>query len=92
MQSKQVTIESDALLVVNAIHKNVHNQLEVGNILADCRRALNASCNVQVVFVKKPANRAAHLMARVPCQLNGYNVFRSPPSSLLEAILYDSSG
>lgn len=73
MSSQQIIIESNALLVVNFINKSIHNQLEVGNIMDACRSVLSERNNVLLVFIRRPANRAAHLMARVPCSLNGYN-------------------
>ncbi|XP_074322969.1 uncharacterized protein LOC141659929 [Apium graveolens] len=65
-------------------------QLEVGTILESCKAGLMEKNNVKVGHVKNLANRAAHQMARIPCSLNSYKVFESPPNSLLEIIVSDS--
>lgn len=85
-----VTVESDSLMVVNALHKKQMNHLEVGHVLEACRVVLSSRNNLNVVHVKKLANKAAHVMARLPCSLNSYNVYESPPLSVLETIVYDS--
>lgn len=64
----------DALLVVNALQKNIHYQLEVGSILEACRTELWKSSSIGIIHAKKPVNKAAHLMARVSCSLNGCNI------------------
>ena len=83
MQEKELTIESDSPLVVSAIYKSVVYKLEVGHILDECRASLEATRNISLRFIRRQANKAAHLMARVPCSLYCYNVFVSPPVSRL---------
>lgn len=73
-----MTIETDSLLMVNAIQKNIMYQLEVGTVIEACRTAFRER-SIAIVHVKNLANNATHLMTRVPCLLNSYNVFESPP-------------
>lgn len=90
MSSQNIVIESDALLVVNALKNNLIYQLEVGSTLEACQTKLREHSSIKIKHIKKLANRAAHIMARVSCTLNGCNVFRSLPKCLLETILYES--
>lgn len=87
---QNVILECDSELVVSAIHKEVAYHLEVGHIVAYCRLKLENRTDISLCHVKKQANRAAHLMARVPCLLNCYNIFLSPPNLLLETLFLDS--
>lgn len=81
-----VVIESDSQLVVHVVMNSVDYQLEIGYILDECREKLIKRSDLSVSHVKKLANKAAHFMARVPCLLNNYNCFTSPPELLLEMI------
>lgn len=64
-----VDIESDSLLAVNALLKGVKYFTEVGNILNECQTSLRSHPGLSVSFVKKQANKVAHLFARVPCMV-----------------------
>lgn len=86
----EVEVECDSLLTVSALHKRTEFCLEVGFILADCISILCSRPDITVSFVKKQANKVAHLLARVPCLVNSSNDFLSPPPSVLETLLYDS--
>ena len=46
---------------------------------------------LSVIFAKRQANKAAHLMAWIPCLLDCQSVYTSPPSMLLETLMYDVS-
>lgn len=87
----EVELESDSKLTVNAIVGNTPNYLEVGNILQECRELMKDRPDLMVSFVRKQANRVAHLLARVPCEADSFHVFFSPPQSVLESILYDAA-
>lgn len=69
--------------MVQALQRNIEYYLEVGNILDACTQSIASMGNVKVMHVKKLANRAAHIMARVPCLVNSYKLFESPPQSHL---------
>lgn len=53
-------LESDSLLMVNALIKNVDNQLEIGNILNSCRAKFCTKYDVSITSVGKQADKAAH--------------------------------
>lgn len=57
-------------------------------MLDRCRSILKSRDDFSVTFVRKQANKVAHEVARLPCLLNCYNSFTSPPSSLLETLSY----
>ena len=85
-----VEVESDSPLVVNALKKKVECCFEVDFILRECLSMLQSRPDVSVLFVKKHANKAAHLLARVPCMVNSFVDFLSPPSVVLETLAVDS--
>ncbi|XP_074353016.1 uncharacterized protein LOC141692181 [Apium graveolens] len=87
---KKVTIEIDSMLDVTAICRKVMYHLEVGHNMDRCRAMLEDNRNISLRFIRRQANKAAHLMARVPCSLDCFNVFLSSSSTLLETIELDS--
>ena len=86
-----VVLETDSLLAVRALTQPHNIALEVGLILDECREIIHANPGFSITFAKRQANKAAHLMARLPCLLDCPSIFMSPPSMLLETLLYDSS-
>lgn len=85
-----VELKTDSMLIVNAINMRLQYCLEVDIILHECRIILDARPNLSISFVKKHANNATHLLARVPCMVNSFNMFLSPPSYVLETLRCDS--
>lgn len=83
-------IESDSLLSVQAIKGEHQNLLEVGVLIDYCRTLISSRLNVSLCFVKKQANRVAHLLARLPCTLNSFSDYSSPPLSVLETLVSDA--
>lgn len=81
-----VVIESDALVVVQACHSEESYQTEVGHIVDECKELLITRGDYSVKYISNHANKGAHWMARVPCLLNGCNVFESPPGLLVEMV------
>lgn len=89
MQKFDVDIETDSLLTVNALHKGQDYNLEVGDVLNECRFLLLTRHDLDVMFVNKQANKVAHLLARAPYLVNCHNIFMSTPDFLLETLMYD---
>lgn len=85
----RVTIESDSLVNIRALQNSHDNLWEVGHILNAC--FLDSRPGYSVSFVKRQANRVAHLVAKLPCSLNCQNVLTPPSDVLLETLLYDIS-
>ena len=88
---QSVQIESDSLVAINFICSKTANQLEIGHVFEMCPEIMQIRPDLSLHFVRKQANEAAHLMARVPCELNSYNLFLSPPLSVLETIVSEVS-
>ena len=88
---QKVEIESDSLLSVQALNRSNDIALEVGFVFDDCRDIIQSRTGLSVTFAKRQANKAAHLMARLPCLLECQSIFTSPPSTLLETLMYDAS-
>ena len=55
-----------------------------------CSKRLEDNPSFEVVFVQRHANKVAHEMAKLACLVDCYNLFTSPPNSLLEIIMYDA--
>ena len=91
LQNHKIELESDSLMVVQGLHKEVVNLLEVGEVLEQCRNMCNDLVKTSIHFVRNQANRAAHMIARIPCLVNCHNAFPSLPDCLVETILFDST-
>lgn len=86
-----VSIESDAQLVVKAVNSHLEYYLEVGHTIESCKMKLKNRFDLSLCHVKKHINRDAHLLSRVECMVDWYNVFESPPNVLLETLLAEVS-
>lgn len=83
-------IECDSELVVRTIRSNLDYLLEVGHVIVVCRMKMVSRSDLSVSHIKKQTNRAAHLLARVPCLIDCFNVFESPPKLFLETLLSEN--
>lgn len=90
MALQNVDIESDSLSIVQAINKSRKNWLEVGVVLNECRTMLGTRSDISISFAKKHANKVAHLIARVPCDVGGFIDMLTPPRSVLEYFVRDN--
>ncbi|KAM6568954.1 hypothetical protein CsatB_016939 [Cannabis sativa] len=88
----RVVVETDALVVVQAINSSVHMPSQFGLLVEDCRSILLSLNNVVVSFVNRSANRAAHSLARESCFLSDctYNELNAP-SFLYDIVMADAS-
>ncbi|XP_074378180.1 uncharacterized protein LOC141719707 [Apium graveolens] len=87
-----VIIESDSLLTVRALHGKKSYLLEVGHVIEHCKWLLQSvALGIGVTHIRKQANKVAHSLARIPCSINCFHVFTSPPSQLLETLQNDFS-
>ncbi|KAL8119150.1 hypothetical protein AgCh_016602 [Apium graveolens] len=84
-----VTIESDCLGVVQAIRSKVTMTSPFSSIIMECRRLI-AELNIELFFIKRSANMAAHLLARESCLYPG-RVFdrRNVPIGLMNIVSAD---
>ncbi|XP_074378163.1 wax ester synthase/diacylglycerol acyltransferase 5-like [Apium graveolens] len=62
----RITIECDSEMVVHALPKEEIYQLEVGHIIEESKEKLKTRSDLSVCHVRRKANMAAHLMAKLP--------------------------
>lgn len=58
-------VEMDSLVVVHAVRSSIVMKSVFGLLIEDCKRLLAELPNVCLHFVKRSANRVAHLLARI---------------------------
>lgn len=88
---QKVIIETDSLLTARALSNRRSYALEVGHVLQECLFWLDKNPHFVVKFIRRQANKVAHLLANCPCLVDCYNVYTSPPAVALETVLFDSS-
>ena len=89
IKGQTIVVESDSLLSVQAINGKVHNELEVGVLIEKCHAILRSRERVCLSFVKKRANKVAHLLVRIFCMLYSFIDLSSPPTRVLETLISD---
>lgn len=62
------------LLTIQAIAQDAPNYHEVGNILQESCGLLEERPDISVLFVKKQANKVAHLLVRVSCEADCFKI------------------
>uniref|UniRef100_A0A803QF42 RNase H type-1 domain-containing protein n=1 Tax=Cannabis sativa TaxID=3483 RepID=A0A803QF42_CANSA len=78
---EDMIIETDSLIVVQALNSSVHMTSHFGLLVEDCRLILSTLKNILISFVYRYANRAAHnCLARGSCYLSGclFNELKAP--------------
>ncbi|KAM6541763.1 hypothetical protein CsatB_006210 [Cannabis sativa] len=68
---EDVIVETDSLIVVQALNSSIHMTSYFGLLVEDCRLILSTLKNVLISFVYRSANKAAHCLARESCSLSG---------------------
>uniref|UniRef100_A0A803QFK7 RNase H type-1 domain-containing protein n=1 Tax=Cannabis sativa TaxID=3483 RepID=A0A803QFK7_CANSA len=63
----EVEIETDALVVVQAVMGSIQMPSQFGFLVQDCRNLLSCINHVSLHFVKRSANRATYCVARASC-------------------------
>uniref|UniRef100_A0A803Q085 RNase H type-1 domain-containing protein n=1 Tax=Cannabis sativa TaxID=3483 RepID=A0A803Q085_CANSA len=59
-----VTLETDSLVVVQALRSSMDMISLFGLVIKDCKNLLATMCNVSIFFVKRSTNSVAHAFAR----------------------------
>lgn len=77
-----IVIESDALVVIQALNNPVPDSSSLGVIVEDCKFLARNFSSCHFVFVYRSANQAAHALATEAVSLSGL-VGRSVPSPTL---------
>ncbi|KAM6593181.1 hypothetical protein CsatA_000884 [Cannabis sativa] len=90
-QWHDVQLETDCLVVVQAVHSSVLLRSPFGVVIQECKELLVSLKSVQIHFVKRSANKAAHYMARSSC-FHSVRMFTesTAPVDLLNIVMVDS--
>ncbi|KAM6569719.1 hypothetical protein CsatB_017704 [Cannabis sativa] len=87
-----VILETNCILVVQAILSSVSMPSIFSLFVKDCQVILSSLCNVFIGHVKRSANKAAHCMARGACYWSGRLFSESDiPIALQSSVLADAS-
>ncbi|KAM6557117.1 hypothetical protein CsatB_004136 [Cannabis sativa] len=87
---EHVILETDSLVVVQALQSNVAMQSLFGSTITYCRNLLKSLPFVNVCFVKRSANNAAHCLARGACFWSDCNfVDSNVPDVINNAVMAD---
>ncbi|KAM6556123.1 hypothetical protein CsatB_003142 [Cannabis sativa] len=85
---KGVTIESDSMLAVQAIHSTQLMTSVFGLVVNDCRTLLSSLPDIYLRFVRRSANRDAYYVARHARSLIGRSIWGPSIPRDLQIILY----
>lgn len=59
-------------------------------MITECRNMVKQNPCYSISFVRKQANRVAHLLARVQCEAFCFHDYLFPRHEVLESLLYDA--
>ncbi|XP_062076333.1 uncharacterized protein LOC133781375 [Humulus lupulus] len=83
-----VEIETDSMLSVQSIRSNQIMSSIFGLLIQDCQILLSSLHNVHVRFIRRSANRVAHVVARHSRFLSGCSIFEHNVWTDLQSLLY----
>ncbi|KAM6547817.1 hypothetical protein CsatB_019493 [Cannabis sativa] len=83
-----VVIETDSMLTVQGIRSNHSVNSIFGLIIHDCQILLSSLNNVRICFIRRSANRVAHVVARHSRFLSGRSIFEYNAWEELISLLY----
>ncbi|XP_060961840.1 uncharacterized protein LOC133032039 [Cannabis sativa] len=83
-----VEIETDSMLTVQGIRSNHSLNSIFGLIIHDCQILLSSLNNVRICFIRRSANRFAHVVARHSRFLSGRSIFEYNAWDELISLLY----
>ena len=64
---EDVVLETNCLLVVQALRSKIRMDSYFGSIIEDCKSLWTKPTHVNICFVQRSANKVAHSFARVAC-------------------------
>ncbi|XP_030504095.2 uncharacterized protein LOC115719264 [Cannabis sativa] len=90
-QWHDVQLETDCLVAVQALHSSVPLRSPFSVVIQECKELLDSLKYVQIQFVKRSANKAAHYMARSSC-FHSVRMFTESTAldDLLNIVMVDS--
>lgn len=74
---RNVTVESDSLISVQAIRSKVSMLSPFGRVVMDCRNLIQRLFTISLCFIKRSANMSAHELARVSYSFSDWVFDRS---------------
>ncbi|XP_042972996.1 uncharacterized protein LOC122304797 [Carya illinoinensis] len=87
---KQVPLEGDAKVVVEAINSSSYNSSWDGQVIEDIKAVVHAQLGWSVTFVGRDGNRAAHATAKLALSLSTECVWMEEvPTEVLPAVVLD---
>jgi ribonuclease HI len=86
-----ILFESDAKLVVEAVHSTKQGNSELSSIISSIKLLLQQHSNFEVKFTKRQANMAAHTLARAACSWPSRMFFTSIPRCIEPIIINEMS-
>jgi ribonuclease HI len=86
-----IIFESDAKVVVEAVHAKKQGNSELSSILSSIKLLLQQHSNFEVKFTKRQANMAAHTLARAACSWPSRMFFTSIPRCIESFIINEMS-
>lgn len=93
MRWSKVSLESDCLVVIQAIRSKVKMRSCLGGIIEECRWYLKSLNKVSLYFVKRSANTVAHTLARASYRYPDRSFDRwSVPIEVMHCIVADLYG
>lgn len=91
MEMHSIIIESDSLIVVNAIKNARPDDSIFGSIISYCLFFLREIPHYMISFVKRSANQAAHLFAKAFVFISGLGErFFVSPDFIIDVLMVDS--
>ncbi|XP_060965704.1 uncharacterized protein LOC133034606 [Cannabis sativa] len=86
-QWTNVVIETDALVVVQAINSSILMPSQFRLLARDCHEMLSSFTSVYLIFVKRSANKAAYCVTRGSCYLSDCEYSEHDAHSALKNII-----
>jgi ribonuclease HI len=84
LQLENVDIELDSKNVVTSFHSKRNNVSELGDIIRDCVRLHKTYFrNSSVEFIRRQANKVAHILARVVTSIASLHLFIDIPTCIV---------
>ncbi|XP_060962076.1 uncharacterized protein LOC133032219 [Cannabis sativa] len=83
-----VEIETDSMLTVQGIRSNYTLNSIFGLIIHDCQLLFSSLNNVRICFIRRSANRVAHVVARHSRFLSGRSIFEHNAWDELSSLMY----
>ena len=82
-----MVFETDCKVIVDAFHSHRIDQSELRCLVKDCKALFSLGANLTLHFIKRQANRVAHIVARVVCYNDSLFYWLKAPPFIVESIV-----